>query len=646
MSYEQVLTAFLSKEAEIKRKGVEAARSASSIAAHLASINADAGVQLHLAQSGGQKRKAAPTCTHCDKRGHDAKTCWELHPELRESGMQMLAARRNKRQARESGSAAGHHLTYASSRPTSNPTVRVMNAHVLREVAKAVVNPMGTRPARTGATGVQGPPGNTDAEPREWYLDSGASHHVCGQRAAMTAYESTAAVPVLAAGGETLYALGVGSVSAWLSSSPTERDRRTAVVLSDVMFVPGLRSNLISVTALLKAGNQVMFTGAAAHIQDASGTTWATATLRTGETLFSFWMVPRPTAWLLLAADTTAEVELWHQRLNHLSLQPMLRLRREDLADGAADLPLASHVSQSSLPCDACAAGKSHRQPVPKKAAHRATRCLELVHSDMWGPIDVDAHGGWNGFLTFIDDFSREAVVYLMKGKSGADVLTHLTDYKAWAENITGQRLAALRTDNGGEFINRATDQFLRQHGVTRQVTNVYTSSQNGVAERYNRTIMDTVRSMLHHANLADSFWPLAVQAATYVKDRCPTTAVQHMTPHQAWHGQRPDLHSLRVFGCVAHLHIPEQSGDRINQHYTQSERATAEPVTARVCTSGGRAIRYDQVQPCHDTSDNGHCAVERRLPITSAGDTCHHQRTHICLGRRRCHVRNVGHAT
>jgi transposase InsO family protein len=244
----------------------------------------------------------------------------------------------------------------------------------------------------------------------------------------------------------------------------------------------------------------------------------------------------------------------------------MLRLRREDMADGATDLPLASHVSQSTLPCDACAAGKSHRQPIAHKATHRATRCLELVHSDMWGPINVDADGGWTGFLTFIDDFSREAVVYLMKGKSGADVLTHLTDYKAWAENITGQRLTALRTDNGGEFINRATDQFLRQHGVTRQVTTAYTSSQNGVAERFNRTIMDTVRSMLHHANLADYFWPLAVQAATYVKNRCPTTALQHITPHQAWHGHRPDLHSLRVFGCVAHLHIPEQSSERVNK--------------------------------------------------------------------------------
>ena len=357
VSYEQVLTAFLSKEAEIKRKGVETARSASSIAAHFASMNAAAGVQLHLAQSKGQKRKSTLTCTHCDKRNHEAKDCWELHPELRESGMQMLAARRNKRYARENGSASSHHLTYASSRPTYKPTVRVMNAHVLREVAKAVLDPMGTRPARTqldevakavmdpvgtrpartqlgevakavmdpmgtrpartqlgevakvvmdpmgtrparaGATGVQGPPMYSNTEIREWYLDSGASHHVCGQRAAMTAYESTAAVPVLAAGGETLHALGVGGVSAWLSSTPTGRGHRgTAVVLSDVMFVPGLRSNLISVTALLNALNQVMFIGTTAHIQDASGAVWATATLRPGDTLFSFWLTPRPTA--------------------------------------------------------------------------------------------------------------------------------------------------------------------------------------------------------------------------------------------------------------------------------------------------------------------------------------------------------------
>jgi hypothetical protein len=310
LSYEQVLTAFLSKEAEIKRKGVEAARSASSIAAHLASISSqtDAQVQLHLVQSSGQKRKATLTCTHCNKHGHEAIRCWELHPELRESGMQMLAARRGRWQSKrqrvqthESSPAAGQHLAYTSSRPTLQPTVRVMKVHVLREVAEAQVNRMVTRPARTlsGASGVQGPPVHSDTaiEAREWYLDSGASHHVCGQRAAMTAYESTAAVPVLAAGGETLYALGVGSVSAWLSSTPIGRDHHgTAVVLSDVMYVPGLRSNLISVTALLKAGNKVMFTGTAAHIQDASGTIWATTTLRGGETLFSFWIAPRPSA--------------------------------------------------------------------------------------------------------------------------------------------------------------------------------------------------------------------------------------------------------------------------------------------------------------------------------------------------------------
>ena len=223
-------------------------------------------------------------------------------------------------------------------------------------------------------------------------------------------------------------------------------------------------------------------------------------------------------------------VQLWHQRLNHLSLQPMLRLRREDLADGAVDLPLASHVSQSKLPCDACAAGKSHRENVSRKAGRRATRCLELVHSDICGPIHTEAHSGVTGFLTFVDDFSRFVVVYPMQGKSGAEVLAHFTDYIAWAENVTGHRLTTIRTDGGGEFINNAADLFLRQRGISRQVTTAYTSNQNGVAERVNRTLLDAVRSMLHHANLSDYFWPLAVQAAAYVRNCCPTAAVQNIS--------------------------------------------------------------------------------------------------------------------
>ena len=292
-------------------------------------------------------------------------------------------------------------------------------------------------------------------------------------------------------------------------------------------------------------------------------------------------------------------VQLWHQRLNHLSLQPMLRLRREDLADGAVDLPLGSHVSQSKLPCGACAAGKSHRENVSRKAGHRATRCLELVHSDICGPIHTEAHSGVTGFLTFVDDFSRFVVVYPMQGKSGAEVLAHFTDYIAWAENVTGQRLTTIRTDGGGEFINNAADLFLRQRGISRQVTTAYTSNQNGVAERVNRTLLDAVRSMLHHANLSDYFWPLAVQAAAYVRNCCPTAAVQNMTPHQAWTARRPDIRLLRVFGCIGHVHVPEQSADRVNKlsarsilciHVGYSHRSKAyqlfNPQTHRLLTS------------------------------------------------------------
>ena len=663
-TYREALKAFLSKETELKQKASETARSASVIAAHMASISSatdSSTVQLNLTH-GGQKRSRSDVqppnvkhCTHCDKRYHDESECWLLHPELQQPAMQLKADKRAAREAaakrqKQLKEAQGNTpLTPPALRYTSaNPTARTMTVHVLRgptvaDVRPVVtihseVSPVDTSPAMTTVADVNPATIRKEVSPvdtistmmsatrvhqrttpvtatghgSEWYLDSGASYHVCGQRELLTTYQSTVAEPVLAAGDETMYAIGVGNVCAWLCSSPGGgMDSRIAVTLRDVLFVPDLRSNLISVTSLLKTGNRVMFAAGAAQLQDAKGLTWATASLRAGATLFSFWTYPRqdesPHDGLtsvgqllpLRVSDSASMVELWHQRLNHLSLQPMLRLRRENLADGAVDLPLASHLSQSRLPCDACAAGKSHRQAVLRTAGHRASRCLELVHSDICGPIHTEAHGGVTGFLTFVDDCSRFVVVYLMLGKSGAEVLADLEDYLAWAENVTGQRLTTIRTDGGGEFINNAADLFLRQRGISRQMSTAYTSSQNGVAERINRTLMDAVRSMLHHANLSDYFWPLAVQAAVYVRNCCPTTAVQAMTPHQAWSGRRPDIRQLRVFGCICHVHVPEQSADRVNKlsarsvlciHVGYSHRSKAyhlfNPQTRRLLTS------------------------------------------------------------
>jgi transposase InsO family protein len=107
------------------------------------------------------------------------------------------------------------------------------------------------------------------------------------------------------------------------------------------------------------------------------------------------------------------------------------------------------------------------------------------------------------------------------------------------------------RSDNNGEYISKAFDDFLSKYGITRQTSSPCTPQQNGVAEHANRTILEMVRSMIHAQRLGHEFWAEAVCNAVYIRNRCPTKAVEGMTPEEAWSGRMPHVSYMRVFGCV-----------------------------------------------------------------------------------------------
>jgi len=158
--------------------------------------------------------------------------------------------------------------------------------------------------------------------------------------------------------------------------------------------------------------------------------------------------------------------------------------------------------------------------------------------------------------LCFIDDFSRKAWIYLLNEKSEA--FNMFKCFKKLIEKETGMFIKCLRTDRGGEFNSEEFNEFCKQHGIQRQLTAAYTPQQNGVAERKNRTVMNMVRCMLSEKKMPKSFWPKAVNWAIYVLNRCPTLAVKDVTPEEAWSKVKPSVDHFRVFGCVAHVHIPD----------------------------------------------------------------------------------------
>ena len=118
--------------------------------------------------------------------------------------------------------------------------------------------------------------------------------------------------------------------------------------------------------------------------------------------------------------------------------------------------------------------------------------------------------------LSFIDDFSRLAVVkYLMK-KSDA-----LLKFQEFAAKHGATK--CLGTENGGEYSSKAFRRFCRE--VQQEFTVPNTPQHNGVAERYNRVITEMTRCLLAEVKLPKTLWVRAMSTAVRVCNLCPTSS-------------------------------------------------------------------------------------------------------------------------
>ena len=254
-------------------------------------------------------------------------------------------------------------------------------------------------------------------------------------------------------------------------------------------------------------------------------------------------------------AQPSSDWYLLHSRLGHVSGRRLQQLVRGSMALGIT-APAGDPEEQSAIKeCKHCLEGKMHRAPIPKTSTARASDPLVVVHTDICGPLPEPAMGtGALYFISFIDDYSNFATVYLLRTKDQA--LDVFRQFKAWAENYTGYTIKNLHSDGGGEYISSQFTTFLHIMGIHRQLTTPRTPQQNGVAERFNRTIMESARSMLHATGLPDRYWGDAVMTAVYVRNRLPTRALSGVTPYEAWRGDKPNLSHLRVWGCLAYVHV------------------------------------------------------------------------------------------
>ena len=390
-----------------------------------------------------------------------------------------------------------------------------------------------------------------------WYFDSGATQYMSPRRDWFTTFE-TLKIIYMADDGQH-QAVRIGSFTIQINGSGQ------VILIKDVLYVPASAKNLLSVSQITaKSNSSVRFTSSLCIITTTTniGQNFVIKCTKVGN-LYPLGVgllnIPQTAKTSLSAFSLTKDTATikWHHRLGHLNLQSLQQMQKQNLVMGLPD-----KLSVSSSICEGCVLGKHQVYSFPDKSLSRATSPLDLVHTDLGGPMQTQSLGGATYYITCIDDFSQYTKVYFLKRKF--DAFITFQKYKALVENQIGRKIKVLRSDNGGEYKSLDYQKFCDFHGIQLHFTNPYTPQQNGVAERKNRTLVESARSMLQTAKLPNSFWGEAIATACYLQNRSYSKSIPSKTLYEVRTGNKPDISHLRVFGCRAYVHIPDEKRKKL----------------------------------------------------------------------------------
>ncbi|CAI7808677.1 unnamed protein product [Closterium sp. NIES-54] len=233
-----------------------------------------------------------------------------------------------------------------------------------------------------------------------------------------------------------------------------------------------------------------------------------------------------------------ADWETWHERLCHINIHMLQKMERDGGLKGLEVKGAAKEIGS----CPTCLETKCTKFPFssstgPVKAP------LALVHMDVVGPLRAFSLSGSRYFLTIVDDHTRAVWVYSLKTK-GEVVAAVLKEWMPRAQRESGHKVKVIRTDNGGDALQ---------------------PQQNGVAERFNRTLHEGARTLLGRAGLPDPFWVIALRQVALVKNRVlATVGDKQWVPYTKWYGSAPAVNMLRAYGCMVVFHVPKEKRGKL----------------------------------------------------------------------------------
>ncbi|SOV05420.1 uncharacterized protein UDID_18418 [Ustilago sp. UG-2017a] len=501
--------------------------------------------------------------------------------------------------------------------------------HIARNCTNTNNNPA---PSRDGPT-----------NPAQEAIDSGATHHMVNdERMLLTSTSKDG--QICTAGNERLQVKAIGDASLRVGD--------VTIQLLDVLYVPKLNSNLLSVQGLIENGARVTFDEFGTIIKQNDGTQiqykrnrrkgrfevqGKALALELEETLDDVPEDNQNTGKLDNAPEGNKDTKhrdsyLWHERFGHPGRDKTRQIRAHYLGTD-------EEMEHESKRCNVCSQGKQTRARMGKSESERVEAPLELVHVDLM--TDFKGHANYHYALVAVDDFSSLIYVEPLCTKSAA--LTALRRWIARMERATDRKLKTLRSDNGGEWCSIAAEDWQTQEGFKWQKSVPGISVQNGRAERAIRSVQEKMRSMLIGRACPRELWPYAITAAAHVMNLTPSAT--KTIPHKAFYGTTAHklAQQLRVFGCLAWVHV--QQKDQQGKYGARAKPAIMigyddEHKAWKFCNPDQPAsIQWSNSATFHEDKGWSDRQQEAVRPVVTAEAECHGPE---CSGSRRAPVESM----
>ena len=354
-------------------------------------------------------KRSYPPCKHCGKKGHPLFKCWK-RPKARCNKCNQLGHEaiicKNKSQQKEAGA-------------------QIVDGEEEYQLFVA-----------TCFSGIESSEG--------WLIDSGCTNHMKHDKALFKELRSTNKSKVRIGNGQYIAVEGKGTI-AILSCSGTK-------FIYDVLYALEIDQNLLSVGQLIEKGYKVVFEDKSYLIKDLVGQD----NFRVKMIGKSFALNPLEDKQIAFPIRENI-TKLWHKRLGHWHYQGLIQMESKMMQNDLPDLD--DHIPD----CKACQFTKKRRKPFPE-ATWRASKNLQLIHTDIAGPQRTPSLKGRLYYVAFINDCTRMCWIYFFKYKS--KVAQVLCKFKAKVENESGCRIQTVISDNGKEYISESFNRFREEAGI------------------------------------------------------------------------------------------------------------------------------------------------------------------------------------